>query len=150
MVSTPALKFTDPYWRKPGVVYFIGVGSPPEAVKIGVATNERLFDRLRAIHGTNHLDPVLLGVVPFEGVEMPMFEAEKLERRLHQLFAAHQLRKAGTVGAEWFSPVPELMNYIRENAKQFGSLASFPRYDEIQEDYCTFADDDTGSTFGPN
>lgn len=134
--SAPAAKHSSPYYRKSGLLYFIGAGSPPEAVKIGVATNQRLLGRLRAVHSTNHRDPVLLGVVPFTIGAMPMLEAERYERELHHYFGAIQLRKAGTIGAEWFAATPELLEFIATVADPLASIETFPDAEEIAKMYC--------------
>src|SRR6185437_10353936 len=82
-----------PYYRKAGVLYFEGAGSPPEAINIGVTTYQHLLRLLRAIHGTNHRDPVLLGIVPFTYGQTPMMDAERYQAELHEHFASIQLRK---------------------------------------------------------
>ncbi|HKR27686.1 MAG TPA: GIY-YIG nuclease family protein [Terriglobales bacterium] len=129
-------KFSDPFFRKAGVLYFIGAGSPPEAIKIGVATGERLFEQLREIHNTNHRDPYLLGIIPFITGEVPMRDAGKYEQQLHKQFAAIQLRRAGAMPAEWFMPTDDLLKLIAERSAPLSSIRQFPHADEILKLYC--------------
>ena len=91
-----------------------------------------MITRLRAVHGMNHRDPVLLGVLALDS----MRDAESMERQLHVQFADAQLRKPWTAGAEWFRPDSDLISYICENTTLPGSIPDFPNSDLIQSGYC--------------
>ena len=132
-MTTPAKpSFTNIWYRTQGVVYFIGAGTPPEAIKIGCATRKQLITRLRAVHGMNHRDPVLLGVLAFDS----MRDAEAMETQLHVQFAKAQLRKPRTAGAEWFRPDSDLIGFICENTTLPGTIPDFPNSDLIHDGYC--------------
>ena len=122
------------WWSSPGVLYFFAAGSPPVAIKIGVAalTNgctlqEGVMRRLRDIQTSNHELVELLGLILFSDGQYPTRLAEVLERELHIKFAQFQRFKPGTRGAEWFTPSPELLEYIQGNAQQPESLG-VPRF----------------------
>jgi len=123
-------------YRKAGVLYFVGAGSPPEAINIGVTTSQRLLGRLRAIHRTNHRDPVLLGIVPFTYGQTLMMDAERYQAELHEHFASIQLRKPGTIGAGWFEATPVLLEFIATVADPLSSVEKFPNPEEILTVYC--------------
>jgi len=133
MPSPAEPKYLSPWWRQPGVVYFVAAGSPAQAIKIGVTQQTSLFRRLRAIHCTNHLDPRLLGIMLFDTGEMPMLAAQTRESELHKRFAAAQLRKAGTVGAEWFRPTRELLDYIQAETIRPDVIEEFPHLEDIRQ-----------------
>ncbi len=109
------------WWASPGVVYFFGAGSPPKAIKIGVAavTNKTTLEksvirRFKQIQTSNHETVELLGVVYFNTGKYPTRNAEILERELHIKFSQHQRFKQNTSGSEWFTPSSELKSYISE------------------------------------
>ncbi len=102
--------------RSPGYVYFIGVGVPPQAVKIGISTQRDIGRRLSTLQGGNHEPLTLLGVIPFEAGERPMLEAARHEAELHERFASAQRFRKGWAGSEWFTASPELFTLIAEQA----------------------------------
>lgn len=102
----------DRWERSPGYVYFIGVGVPPTAIKIGVSTQRDIVRRLSTLQGGNHEPLTLLAVIPFEGGERPMVEAAKREAELHARFAPLQRFRRGWAGSEWFTASPELLDFI--------------------------------------
>jgi hypothetical protein len=109
-------KFSDPWYAKQGVVYFIAAGRPPVAIKIGVTQRFKVANRLRAIQGSNHEPIDLLGVICFELGDKPLFEAERREAALHRQFAHLQRFEHGWCGFEWFTSAPELLEFIAANA----------------------------------
>ena len=111
------------WWSSPGVLYFFAVGTPPAAIKIGVAALTKgctllqaVRRRFSAIQTSNHETVELLGVVHFTEGQYPTRQAEVVERELHIRFATLQRFKPHTGGAEWFTPSPELFDYIRSNS----------------------------------
>src|SRR5882757_6108885 len=106
------------WWRCPGVLYFVAVGEPHFAVKIGVAAQTGTRDllssvkrRLDQIQSSNHEPIQLIGIVHFEKhkYEYPMRQADALERELHNEFQ-HLARFArDTRGSEWFNCSKELL-----------------------------------------
>jgi len=132
MVTPVKPRFSHVWYSKQGVIYFIAAGTPPEAIKIGCTTRNQLITRLRAVHGMNHRDPALLGVIAFDS----MREAESMEHQLHVKFADAQLRKPWTAGAEWFRPDPDIINFICENTTLPGSIPDFPNSAAIHGYYC--------------
>jgi len=113
----PTVKYSHPWYAKPGVVYFLAAGAPPRAIKIGVSTDEAFEERKRAIQSANHERIEVIGLIRFDRGEnaLPMLEAERRERQLHQQFREYGRSPSGTVGQEWFNPAPELLKFIREN-----------------------------------
>ena len=111
------------WWKCAGVVYFLGVGNPYIAIKIGVAAQTGTRDlkgtvkrRLDQIQSSNHEPIELIGVVHFEksAHEYPMWHADALERELHNQFQ-HLARFArDTRGSEWFTYSNELLSHIKE------------------------------------
>ncbi|HEU0153181.1 MAG TPA: GIY-YIG nuclease family protein [Arenimonas sp.] len=119
-----AAESTRKWWACPGVVYFLGVGDPIVAVKIGMlAITERLTlasavrRRLSQIQTSNHEPIHVLGLIHFSGSDFPTRDAEIRERELHLEFEHLGRFKAGTKGAEWFSSSPELLRRIAEVSK---------------------------------
>jgi hypothetical protein len=53
-MSTNKPTFTDPWYDKPGFVYFIGAGDPLKAIKIGVSIKTGFAQRLRHLQSSNH------------------------------------------------------------------------------------------------
>jgi hypothetical protein len=106
----------DRWERSPGYVYFIGVGDPPTAVKVGISTQRDITRRLSTLQCGNHEPLILLGVIPFEGTERPMLEAAKREAELHGQFAVLQRFRKGWAGSEWFTASPELLELVRSTA----------------------------------
>ena len=112
------------WWSAPGVLYFFAAGTPPVAIKIGVAALTRgctlqqgIIRRFREIQTSNHETIELLGLIHFTDGQYPTRSAEVLERELHILFVEHQRFKPGTRGAEWFTPSSGLLEYIAEHAQ---------------------------------
>lgn len=79
-------------------VYFVSDGS---AIKIGKAKDPK--SRVTGMNTGASSKLEILGVVP-GGYEK--------ERKLHETFSRHRLR------GEWFSPAPELLDYISANARR--------------------------------
>lgn len=112
------------WWSCPGVVYLVAVGDEPYiAVKIGVAAQTRTKDlqssvkrRLDQIQSSNHEPIQLIGIVHFEKhkYEYPMWQAEALERELHNEFQHLARFTRDTRGSEWFNSSKELLIRIRE------------------------------------
>jgi T5orf172 domain len=107
--------YTDPWYAKPGFVYFIGAGDPLKAIKIGVTLTTSFKSRLRGHQSSNHEPLRVLGIIEFSGPDRNMRTAEQLERSLHKQFAAHQRFQAAWVGSEWFNPHQDLLDYIHSN-----------------------------------
>jgi hypothetical protein len=129
-----ASESTLAWWRCPGLVYFLAVGMPVAAVKIGMLaitpkTNLKsaIVRRLSSIQSSNHELIELLGVVHFKDSEYPTRDAEDLERKLHIEFQHLARFKAGSRGAEWFTSSPELLVRIKSLADSPESLG-LPRH----------------------
>lgn len=112
---------TRQWWACPGVVYFLGVGDPVIAVKIGMLAVTRqlslesaLRRRLSQIQTSNHEPVHVLGVIHFSDGEYPTRDAEIRERELHLEFEHLARFKSGTKGAEWFHSSEELLAKIQE------------------------------------
>ena len=130
-----ALPSTREWWGCPGVVYFLGVGTPVVAVKIGMLAvtgkltlQTAVARRMGQIQTSNHEPIQLLGLISFSECEFPTREAEVTERVLHSEFAHLARFAAGTKGAEWFSCSPELLSRIQQIAvapEVFGLPKSF-------------------------
>ena len=118
MESAPpkAEKFSSPWYSKPGLVYFIAAGCPHIAIKIGETQQTTMRNRLKAIQSANHEPVELLGVIRFDSGEKPLLQCELAERALHQRFASTQRLADWTVGYEWFTVSPELLDYIAAHA----------------------------------
>ena len=108
--------YTDPWYSKPGFLYFIGAGNPLKAIKIGVAIKSGFTQRLRHPQSANHEPLQVLGVIEFSGQDIGMRQAEILERELHKKFHNHQRFLNGWVGSEWFNPAEEILIFMQENA----------------------------------
>ncbi len=109
-------KYSSEWYSKAGVVYFIGAGRPPVAIKIGVTQKSKVRQRLRAIQCDNHEPVELLGVLPFTKGKKPLLNAERRERSLHTQFASHQRIVDGCVGHEWFTAGADLLAFIAAHA----------------------------------
>ncbi len=108
-------KYSDPYFSRKAVIYFIAAGSNPiKAVKIGVTARDKVDARLRSIQTANHERVELLKVIEFLGDEKPGLKAEQEEAKLHKQFSTLQRAKAWTVGCEWFNWEEPLISYIKE------------------------------------
>lgn len=112
---------TQKWWACHGVVYFLGVGDPVAAIKIGMLAITSQFTlesavrrRLAQIQTSNHEPVQVLGLKPFESGSFPTREAEVLERQLHIEFAHLARFKPGTKGSEWFHSSPQLLQRIAE------------------------------------
>ena len=124
--ASEASESTLEWWRSPGVVYFVAAGSPPVAIKIGMAAQtgkntlqSTINRRLSQIQTSNHELIRLLGVVYFSEGEYPTRDSEILERELHIEFEHLQRFKKHSRGAEWFTSSPELLEKI-------SSIATLP------------------------
>src|SRR5688572_21858471 len=122
------------YWRNPGVIYFVAVGAPPVAVKIGVAgitKNHTLRDivirRLSQIQSSNHELIHLLGVLHFTEGEYPSRDADIKGRELHNEFNHLCRFKAYRRGAEWFDASHQLLAHIEQIASNPEAL-ELPRH----------------------
>ena len=112
---------TQKWWACPGVVYFLGVGNPVVAVKIGMLAITSQFTlasavrrRLSQIQTSNHEPVQVLGLKPFKSGAFPTREAEILERQLHIEFAHSARFRPGSKGSEWFHSSPQLLQRIAE------------------------------------
>jgi hypothetical protein len=99
-MSTKAPTYTDPWYDKPGYVYFIGAGQPLKAIKIGVTIATGFAQRLRNHQSSNHEPLRVLGVIDFTKPDLRMRMADKMERKLHKMFSAHQRFQDSWVGYE--------------------------------------------------
>jgi hypothetical protein len=132
--ETTQSALTDAWWRSPGVVYFLGVGNPRAAIKIGMLARtgtrtlqQAVARRVSQIQSSNHEPVELLGVMQFNEGEYPTRDAERKERELHNQFK-HLLRfKQHTRGAEWFNPGADLLAVITKIAELPEELG-LPRY----------------------
>ena len=130
------------WWSCPGVVYFLGVGNPVFAVKIGMlAVTEKLniqtavARRVGQMQTSNHEPIEVLGLISFSECDYPTRTAEMKERELHLKYSHLARFKAGTKGSEWFNSSPDLLSEIRATSstpESFGiprcyaALASSP------------------------
>jgi hypothetical protein len=105
-------RFASAWYSKPGVIYFVGAGHPPVAVKIGVTQRDKLSQRIRAIQSCNHEKISLLGSIVFADGDKPLLQAERQEQLLHRKFAEHQRMADGAAGHEWFEPAPAILEFI--------------------------------------
>ena len=120
-----ASESTREWWSCPGVVYFLAVGSPIAAVKIGMfavtkKTNLKsaLVRRLSSIQSSNHELVEVLRLVHFADGKYPSKDAEDFERELHKEFDRLARFKPGTRGAEWFTASPDLLTRVCELGTQ--------------------------------
>ena len=112
---------TVKWWSCPGVVYFLGVGNPTVAVKIGMlAITEKLniqtavARRIGHMQTSNHEPIEVLGLISFDNCDHPTRQAEIVERELHLKYAHLARFKSGTKGAEWFNSSPDLLSEISQ------------------------------------
>lgn len=119
---SPKPTFTDPWYSKPGFVYFIGAGEPLKAIKIGVTIATGFTNRLRHHQSSNHEPLKVLGIIDFTRPGSGMREAEQLEQKLHKQFSAHQRFQTSWVGSEWFNPHKDILEYIKTNCAPCSSL----------------------------
>ncbi len=102
------------------MLYFLGVGQPTIAVKIGmiaitskIGIKLAMARRLAAIQSCNHELVYVLGVIERKEGPYPTKDTEDQERELHIEFRHLARFTANTRGAEWFNAAPELMERIR-------------------------------------
>ena len=112
------------WWRCPGLVYFLAVGEPVIAVKVGMLAvtpkatlASAVTRRLSQIQSSNHEHVQLRGVICFTEGEFPTKQAEDIERELHRKFVGLCRFRPGSRGAEWFSASPELLAHISKVAE---------------------------------
>ena len=119
LLSSPT---TVAWWSCPGAVYFLAVGDPYIAIKIGVAAQTRTQDlrstikrRMDQIQSSNHFPIELIGLTIFEKQDhaYPMQQAEALERELHNEFQHLARFVRDTRGSEWFNYSDELLARIQ-------------------------------------
>ena len=129
-----ASESTLAWWRCPGLVYFLSVGNPITAVKIGMLAvtpktdlRSALVRRLSSIQSSNHELVEVFGLVHLCEGEYPTKAAEDLERELHRDFQDLGRFKVGTRGAEWFNPSPALFARIKELAAKSAEELGLPR-----------------------
>ena len=110
---------TQAWWSCPGLLYFLAVGSPAAAIKIGMLALTKgqsaptgMRRRLASIQSSNHELVYILGVIHFQEGKHPTKDAEDLERSLHLKFRHLARFKAYTRGSEWFTASPELQAEI--------------------------------------
>lgn len=112
-----AAESTREWWSCPGLLYFLGVGEPTVAVKIGMLAITSKTDprsamarRLANIQSSNHELVYVLGVVIRNDGPHPTKDTEDHERELHQEFQHLARFSANSRGAEWFNAAPELLD----------------------------------------
>jgi len=117
---TLAAPSTIKWWSCPGVVYFLGVGNPTFAIKIGMLAVTENFNlqtavarRIGQMQTSNHEPIEILGIISFTKSEYPTRSAETRERELHNKYSHLARFKSGTKGAEWFNSSPELLAEIQ-------------------------------------
>ena len=115
---------TQAWWSCSGLVYFLGVGRPTIAVKIGMLAISKgnslqtaLARRLSSIQSSNHELVYVLGLVHFTEGKHPTKDAEDLERSLHLEFAHLARFEVNTRGAEWFNADSELLAKVQEQSR---------------------------------
>jgi hypothetical protein len=115
---------TREWWSCPGLLYFLGVGKPTVAVKIGMIAitpktdlRSAMARRLASIQSSNHELVRVLGVVVRKDGPHPTKDTEDHERELHLEFEHLARFSAGSRGAEWFDAAPELLERIRALAQ---------------------------------
>ena len=127
---------TREWWSCAGIVYFLAVGDPFIAIKIGVAAQTGTKDlrstvkrRLDQIQSSNHEPVQLFGLIYFEKNvhQYPMWQAEALERELHNEFQSHARFARDTRGSEWLNVSDDLIKRIQEIATSPESLG-LPRF----------------------
>lgn len=130
---------TIKWWNCPGIVYFLGVGCPTSAVKIGMlAITEKLTlqtavaRRVGHMQTSNHEPIEVLGIIQFSECDLPTRAAEAKERELHLKYAHLARFKSGTKGAEWFNCSAALLDEIC-------AIASSPESLGIPRSYASLA-----------
>ena len=120
---------TQAWWSCPGLLYFLAVGAPAIAIKIGMlaitptlSLPEAMRRRLSSIQSSNHELVYVRGVMPFQKGLHPTKDAEDQERALHLKFEHLARFTLGTRGAEWFDASPELLEEISKLAQSPESL----------------------------
>ena len=125
---------TQRWWSSPGLLYFLAVGEPEIAIKIGMlalargqSPAEGMRRRLSQIQSSNHELVYVLGVIHFRDGKHPTKDAEDLERELHEKYRHLARFAAETRGAEWFNSSSELLANINELTRPHQAIA-VPRY----------------------
>lgn len=127
-----ASESTRAWWSCPGLLYFLGVGQPTVAVKIGMLAitpksdvRSSMARRLASIQSSNHELVYVLGVVIRKAGLHPTKDTEDHERELHREFRHLARFTSNSRGAEWFNAAPELLERIRA-ISQLPSQAGVP------------------------
>jgi hypothetical protein len=111
--STLKEKYSDAYYHRNSVVYFIAAGNDPvKAVKIGVTARDTVMKRLTSIQSANHERVRLLKVFEFLDGDKPGLRAERAEAEFHKQFIKLARAKPFSVGAEWFNWEEPLISFI--------------------------------------
>jgi hypothetical protein len=112
---------TRAWWSCPGVIYFVGAGTPTVAIKIGMAAQtarltlrEAVVCRMSAIQSSNHELVDLLGIIHFTNGDHPTRDAEARERELHLEFEHLARFRAGQHGAEWFTASEPMLERVAQ------------------------------------
>jgi hypothetical protein len=101
-------------------VYFLSVGEPIVAVKIGMfavtpktTLRSAMARRLASIQSSNHELVEVYRVRVFTEGDYPTKDAEDFERQLHNEFSHLARFKPGSRGAEWFDASSDLLSRIQ-------------------------------------
>ena len=114
-------KYSDAYFLRPSVVYFIAAGDNPiKAAKIGITARNTISARIKSIQSANHERIKLLKVLEYLEGAKPGLAAENRDQELHKTFANLQRAKPFTVGHEWFSYEGLLVEFVE-------SITSLPK-----------------------
>jgi len=134
-----AAESTRRWWKCPGIVYFVAAGTPPVAVKIGMAAQtgqntlrSSVIRRLSQIQSSNHELIELLGVIYLTDGEYPTREAERIERELHTEFEHDRRFKEYGRGAEWFNASETLLAKVKAIASAPESLGLPKNFSEAR------------------
>lgn len=127
---TLAATSTLAWWTCPGVVYFLGVGTPLAAIKIGMLAvtgkltlQAAMARRVGQMQTSNHEPIQVLGIIVFNEGQFPTRAAEARERELHNKYAHLARFKSETKGSEWFNCSEELLDEIRSICSKPADLA---------------------------
>lgn len=120
---------TQQWWSCPGLLYFLAVGEPSVAIKIGMlaltkgqSPSEGIRRRLSQIQSSNHELVYVLGAIHFNEGRHPTKDAEDLERELHLKYRNLARFAADSRGAEWFNAASELIAEVHERTQAYTCL----------------------------